>query len=66
MNERRIQLSTLIFAISLGFAVGFNNVLTMFSSAQYTQGENVPGFEIPIVITGLFLLVAFIVIRRRE
>ncbi len=66
MEKRRIQLGSLIFAFSLGLTARFSQIFVNYGSVQTVQGKNVPGFEIPIVITGLFLLVALLVIRRRE
>ena len=66
MKKQHIQLGSLIIAFSLGLTVRFSQIFVNYGSVQNVQGKNIPGFEIPIVITGLFLLVALLVIRRRD
>lgn len=65
LEKRRIQFGSLLFAFSLLFVIRFNQIFE-YDSAQVVQGENIPGFEIPVVITALFLLTSILVIRRRE
>ena len=66
LKKRHTIFASLLFIASLAYATRFNQYFVDLSSLKSLQGKNVPGFEIPITITGLFLLVSFLAIRRED
>jgi hypothetical protein len=66
LKKRHTILASLLSTVNLALATRFNQYFVNHSPLESLQGKNVPGFEIPIAITGLFLLVSFLAIRRED